>query len=155
MPFFIIFVLIPLTEVLIFMAVGESIGIFKALLFALMTAVIGGFIVQYQGLNTITHIKAALDRGRLPLNEFFDGICLIAAGATLITPGFLTDFIGFVLLIPFMRSLIRRLIQKHTSWGIDDMQGPGDMGSHSRKTPPPGDIIEGDYERVDDKPNRS
>ena len=77
------------------------------------------------------------------------GICLIIAGATLITPGFLTDFIGFVLLFPPARNMIRYLIRTRTSWGVEGFAST--PHEHTRNTPAPGEIIEGDYERVDDK----
>lgn len=148
MPFIIIFVVIPIIEIMLFMAVGEQVGFFSTLFLAFLTAVLGGWIVRHQGLTTIAHIRMAMERGQMPLDELFDGICLIIAGATLITPGFLTDFIGFILLIPLARQGMRHIIRKHTSWGVEGFAG----GSPAGNTPPPGDIIEGDYERVDDKP---
>ena len=150
MPFFIIFVVIPFLEILIFMAVGEQVGLLRTLLLALITAVLGGAIVRYQGLNTLKDIQLALQRGRMPLGELFDGICLIVAGATLITPGFLTDFIGFVLLIPFVRNGLRHVIRQHTHWGFDETDS---MYRHpdSSASSSPDDVIEGNYERVDDK----
>lgn len=149
MPFFIIFIVIPMAEILLFMAVGEQVGFLTTLFLAFLTAVIGGWIVKYQGLNTLAHIRMALDRGQVPLDELFDGICLIIAGATLITPGFLTDFIGFTLLVPPARNLMRHMIRTHTSWGVEGFAS----STHERSaaTPPPGDIIEGDFERIDDK----
>jgi UPF0716 protein FxsA len=147
MPFFIIFIILPLIEVLLFITVGQSIGLGTTLLLALGTAIAGGAIVQYQGLNMLKHIQDALHVGRIPLNELFDGICLIIAGGLLITPGFLTDTIGFILLIPFMRNVIRQLIRKHTQWGSDVNDPP-----HSRGSGGSPEIIEGEYVRMDDKP---
>ena len=145
MPFFAIFVAIPFVEIMIFMSVGDSIGFMNTLFMALLTAILGGLIVQYQGLHTLTHIRAALNRGQIPLNDFFDGICLIAAGALLITPGFLTDFIGFSLLVPPIRSALRHLIKKHTNW--EDAAPP----PHSHRTRQKnGDIIDAEYERIDE-----
>ena len=144
MVFFSIFVIIPMVEILLFMAIGG-----KIVFLTFLTAVIGGWIVKYQGLTTLAHIRMALDRGQIPLDELFDGICLIIAGATLITPGFLTDFIGFVLLFPPARNMIRYLIRTRTSWGVEGFAST--PHEHTRNTPAPGEIIEGDYERVDDK----
>jgi len=149
MPFFIIFVIIPLAEILLFMLVGEQVGFLQTLFLAFLTAVIGGWIVKYQGLNTLADIRMAMDRGQMPLDELFDGICLIIAGATLITPGFLTDFIGFVLLVPPAREAMRHIIRNHTTWGVEGVASSPEQKAQG--TPPPGDILEGDYERVDDK----
>jgi len=149
MPFFLIFVVIPMAEIMLFMAVGEHIGFFTTLFMAFLTAVIGGWIVKYQGLHTLADIRRSMDAGQIPLGELFDGICLIIAGATLITPGFLTDFIGFALLVPPIRNLMRAAIRKHTTWGVEGF-GTSDT-ERASQTPPPGDILEGEYERVDDK----
>ncbi len=149
MPFLIIFVIIPMAEILLFMAVGGKIGFLTTLFLAFLTAVIGGWIVKYQGLTTIAHIRMAMERGQMPLDELFDGICLIIAGATLITPGFLTDFIGFTLLIPPARNAMRHIIRTRTSWGVEGFAT--NSQDRNANSPPPGEIIEGDFERVDDR----
>lgn len=138
MPFLIVFVVIPLVELAIFAAVSGQIGLGYALLFALFTAVLGGYCVKRQGLGVLAEIRNSTDRGRMPLGELFDGACLIAAGALLITPGFLTDAIGFALLIPRIRKLLREAIRKHTNWAV------------SNSDP---NVIEGEYETLDDPPN--
>ncbi|MBI1302139.1 MAG: FxsA family protein [Alphaproteobacteria bacterium] len=107
MPFFAIFVLVPLAEIIVFFAVSDEIGIGTALLLALFTAVLGGAIVRYQGIQTLMKAQEAIAQGELPSKELFDGLCLIASGATLITPGFITDTIGFLLLIPGIRDWLR------------------------------------------------
>ncbi len=144
MPFLIIFVVIPLIEISVFMSVGEYIGMGKTLLFAFLTAIIGGMIIKYQGLHTISAMRESSEHGRMPVNEIFDGFCLIAAGATLITPGFVTDTIGFLLLVPPVRTLIRDAIKKRTDIHV----GMGQYESHRRQDP---DIIEAEYEKIDDE----
>lgn len=153
MRFFAIFIGIPFIEILLFMTVGQSIGFFTTLLIAFLTAIIGGMLVKYQGLHTLAHIQAAIRQGQLPASELFDGICLLIAGAVLITPGFLTDFIGFSLLVPAVRNVLREALQHHI--GFDQPLG-GAMGGqqsyqdgNNAQTHSP-DIIEGDYERMDD-----
>lgn len=146
MPFFIIFVIIPLMEIMVFMAVGEQIGLFTTLLLALVTAILGGTIVRHQGLQTLLAIKLAFDHGKIPLNEIFDGICLVAAGAMLITPGFITDSLGFALLIPPLRSALREAIRRHTDWHVE--HNTGDMRRRHAQDP---SIIEGEFEDLDNK----
>lgn len=148
MPFFAIFVALPFLEIMIFMLVGDQVGLMNTLFMALLTAIIGGLIVQYQGLHTLAHIRVAINRGLLPLNELFDGICLVAAGALLITPGFLTDTIGFLLLIPLVRTGLRHLIKHHTGW--EDLPET-DPAYQSARRPRNGDIIDAEYERVDEE----
>ncbi len=147
MPFFIIFVVIPIVELAIFAAISDEIGIWTALLFALLTAVIGGNVVRLQGLQTIASMQRAANQGRIPLSELFDGFCLVAAGALLITPGFLTDTIGFLLLVPAARDFLRHIIKTHTQWGIET-HGFGNEFEARRPLDP--DVIEGEYETLDD-----
>lgn len=144
MPIVVIFFLIPLVELAIFGAVSEEIGVWTALLFALLTAIIGGNLVRLQGLSTISSMQQSMDRGQMPLSEMFDGFCLVAAGALLITPGFLTDAIGFALLVPAVRSALRHVIKNHTNWGVE-VHGTGSTRPHDPT------IIEGEYETVDDE----
>ena len=148
MPFFIIFIGIPLIEIGVFMTVGGHIGIGTTLLLALLTAIIGGAIIKHQGLHLLQDIKLALDSGKIPLTELFDGICLLIAGATLITPGFVTDGIGFLLLIPPFRSLMRNLIKNHTNWYAEVNQ----YGNASYTAPRDPDIIEGEI--IEDTPGK-
>lgn len=144
MPFFIIFVLIPLAELMVFATVGEEIGLFNTLALAFLTAVIGGSIVKHQGLQTVLAMRQAMDMGKMPLSEMFDGFCLIVAGACLITPGFITDTVGFLLLIPPVRTTVKHYIRHHTTWGVET---PQEFHSHRPHNP---NVIEGEYERMDE-----
>jgi len=140
MPFLIIFIVIPFIEIAVFMAVGERIGMINTLLFAFLTAIIGGMIIRHQGLHTIAAMRNASQKGAMPVNEIFDGFCLVAAGATLITPGFVTDTIGFVLLVPPVRAAIREFIKKRTDIHVS-------TGRHQPHDP---NVIEAEYERIDE-----
>lgn len=106
MLLFILFLVIPLIEISLFIVVGDEIGIISTLLLCVLTAVIGATLLRQQGLRTLFTAQKQIDEGLLPLREIFDGFCLAIAGATLITPGFFTDFIGFMLLLPPMRDLL-------------------------------------------------
>ncbi len=146
MPFFILFIIIPLLELMVFSAVGGHLGLMNTLLLALLTAIIGGAIVRHQGMQTIQAVQSAMGRGQMPLGELFDGICLVAAGATLITPGFITDTIGFLLLIPAVRSALRHIIKNYTNWSIN-AQNPEDPRPHHGID---SGVIEGEFENIDD-----
>jgi len=150
MPFFIIFILIPISELMVFVSVSDKIGLGTALLMSLFTAILGGAIVKYQGIMTLGSANDSMRRGVLPSKELFDGLCIVAAGATLITPGFLTDAIGFALLIPAFRNIVRnKLVEsgkfKTASFGAEyaDFQDPRQQADPT--------IIEAEYETVDDK----
>ncbi len=146
MPFIVIFILVPFIELATFASVSEHIGIWTTLTLAFVTAIIGGLLVKYQGIQTILSMRGAMDQGQMPLTEIFDGFCLVAAGALLITPGFVTDTIGFALLIPPVRSALRHFISKHTDWAV----AGSSSGSYQRRQPQDPSILEGEYEHVQD-----
>ena len=99
-----------------------------------------------QGMQTLLSVKTTLNKGGLPAAEIFDGFCIVAAGALLITPGFLTDFIGFALLVPPLRDALRVALKKHAKWSI---HAKGFSEKQSRSEPYGDDIIEGEYETID------
>ena len=140
MPFIAIFIILPFLELMVFAAVSGKIGLLTSLTLAFLTAVIGGALVKHQGLQTIAAMRKSMQRGGLPLNHLFDGFCLIAAGVMLITPGFITDTLGFLLLIPAVRNALRGLIKNHTDWGA--------AASETRTSNL--HIIEGEFEHLDD-----
>lgn len=145
MPFLIIFIIIPILEITAFIHIGGAIGVWPTLLIALMTALIGGSVIKYQGLITTENIRAAIARGQTPMPELFDGLCLVAAGALLITPGFVTDTIGFALLFPPIRDMIRT----HLAKGLKAQSSMQSDPSNPYQSQDSG-VIEGDYERLDD-----
>ncbi|MBX2834315.1 MAG: FxsA family protein [Micavibrio sp.] len=155
MPIILIFIIIPFIELTIFGVVAEKIGVWTTLFLALLTAIIGGTLVKRQGVQTLLAMRHSMDKGQMPVSEMFDGFCLIAAGALLITPGFFTDTIGFALLIPQARAVVRGTVVKYQIWGAHD--------THTSSSPPPhehynvnqGDIIEGEYEEVKDPHDKS
>lgn len=142
MILFIIFIIIPLIELSLFSLIGEEIGLGMTLLLCLITAMIGGFLVRQQGLGTLMKGQSALRDGFLPIEELFDGFCIVIAGSMLFTPGFFTDAIGFALLVPPVRLLLRKELSKHMSF-------MSEASVHPAQRPQQGDIIDGDYERVD------
>ena len=148
MIFFIIFFIIPLIEIALFISVGGAIGVVKTLLLCLLTAGIGAVLIRQQGLQTLFSARKAMNRGDIPLNEFFDGICLAVAGALLMTPGFFTDAIGFSLLVPPVRTWLRHYLAAR--FDVTDAGMPGADFTARRDTT----IIEAEYERLDeqDKP---
>lgn len=146
MPFFLIFFIIPLMEVFAFIQVGEEIGVLRTLLLCVLTACIGGFLVRQQGLSILIRGRRSLLEGRMPVDALYDGFCVVAAGAMLITPGFVTDTLGFLLLIPSVRKVLRiyltHYLKIHTTTSTinEDFRRPQ---SHDT------DILEGEYERLD------
>jgi UPF0716 protein FxsA len=146
MPFFILFILIPFVEIYVFLQVGDTIGIGTTLFLAFFTAILGGIIIKYQGMATLQAVQNSMRHGQAPMAEIFDGFCLVAAGATLITPGFVTDTIGFLLLIPAVRKFLRQTIGKHI-----EMRSMNDINPGNPYAEQDAQIIEAEYTRVDDE----
>jgi len=150
MPFFVLFILIPFSELMVFITVSGEIGLGYALLISLVTAILGGAVVRYQGIQTMRTAHEELQRGGLPSKELFDGICLIAAGATLITPGFITDILGFLLLVPAFRSTMRKKLIQSGKFQMSSFNTEHYEASDNQRPIDP-TIIEAEYETLDEK----
>ena len=151
MPFFIIFLIIPLIEIGLFIAVGGEIGLVSTLLLCVVTAVIGAALIRHQGLETLFSARQAMDRGEIPVREMFDGLCLAVAGALLMTPGFFTDAIGFSLTIPAVRGMIFVAIPRF--FDVEVMSGASSSGSYRFHRAP--DVIEAEYEVLDEEDDKA
>jgi|GEM_PF-79163 len=104
------FIGIPLIEIALFIEVGGAIGTVATIAVVIGTAFLGAWMLRRQGLSTAQTAQAKLQRGEMPVDQAFDGMFLVFAGGLLLTPGFLTDAIGFSLFIPQIRAALRRRI---------------------------------------------
>lgn len=156
MPFFIIFVLIPLAEILVFVKMSSLIGLGTSLLIALGTAILGGALVRYQGLQTMMNAQNSLNKGQIPSKDLFDGLCIVAAGATLITPGFITDFIGFSLLVPKIRDILREKLKNSARFTIGGFNAEYTEFHDNKNYHRPHDpsVIDVEYETIDEKADK-
>ncbi len=103
------FVLLPLIELYVLIEVGSRIGGAVTILLCLATAALGGWLVRAQGLRMLFDARQHMVAGQLPTTDIAHGLMISMAGVLLLTPGFVTDIIGFLLLIPILRrALIRR-----------------------------------------------
>ncbi len=98
-----VFVILPIVEVWLLIAVGREIGLLPTVLAVIATAIIGVYWLRMQGLATLMRFQERLVERQLPTTEIVEGVLLIVAGAFLLTPGFATDFVGFSLLVPRLR----------------------------------------------------
>src|SRR3954447_18157333 len=104
-----IFIVVPLAELYVIIQVGNLIGLVPTLVLLLLDAILGSMLLRYQGRAAWIRFNRALAEGRLPHKEVFDGVLVIMGGALLLTPGFLTDILGLILLIPPTRALVRAM----------------------------------------------
>lgn len=140
---FLAFLLFPVLEIAVFIEVGGAIGTWPTVGAIFLTAVLGASLVRFQGLAALGRARTSLQRNEFPLKEAFDGICIAIAGILLLTPGFVTDGLGGVLLIPPLRKAFRRFVLARASLHMPPRGGPG--------RPQGGATIDGQYHVVDDE----
>ena len=140
---FLAFLLVPLTEIYVLIQVGSVIGALSTVILVVFTAVLGAALIRAQGLATLARMRATMDRGEVPAMELLEGACLLVAGALLLTPGFVTDTVGFALLIPGLRrGMALGLLERGVIRTTTGPTGPAGSGE-------PGRVIEGEYRRED------
>ena len=106
----VLFIAVPILEIYLLIQVGEVIGAGWTILLVVLTAVIGVWLLRIQGLSTLTRAQQRLQENQLPAREILEGMALVVAGALLLTPGFFTDTIGFLLLFPPTRLALVSLV---------------------------------------------
>jgi UPF0716 protein FxsA len=122
MVFLVIFVVVPLIELYFMLEVGEVFGAFNTVFLVVLTAVIGGVLVRQQGFSTMMRMRETAAKGETPALEMLESGVLLLCGVMLLLPGFITDTLGFVLLIPPLRKAF-------VLWGLK-------RGNFIRQTPP-------------------
>jgi UPF0716 protein FxsA len=149
------FIAVPIVEIALLIEVGGRIGVWPTLAVVVATAVFGTWMLRLQGLSTLRRAQASLANNQFPANEVFDGLCLVFAGALLLTPGFVTDAVGLLLMAPPVRALLRT---RATGWlQAQDrvhMTGMGGPPASDRDTGRGrnGTVIEGEYEELEPDP---
>jgi UPF0716 protein FxsA len=164
---FLLFVTVPIVEIGIFISVGERFGLWPTIAAVIATAVVGTALLRHQGLQTLARAHKAMNENRPPVAEVFEGACLVIAGALLLTPGFLTDAVGFALMLPPVRASIVGFVVRRVAVRVQTMHasgyaaagpgpGPGPRpGPQSGPRPGPrggGPVIDGEFEEVDQDP---
>ena len=140
---------VPLIEIAVFIQVGGWIGLWWTLTLIVATALAGTAMLRHQGLATLGRAQQTVERGQIPVQEVLDGVCLLVAGVLLLTPGFVTDVAGGLLLVPALR---RRL----QLWALARLAASGriNVGSSAFadgwRHQDGGDVIEGEVTNVDE-----
>lgn len=145
------FIGLPLIEVAVFIQVGGRIGVAWTIGLCLLTAMIGTAMIRQQGLSVLQRAREQMARNEPPVREVFEGFCLVIAGALLLTPGFVTDALGGLLLLPPIRQALfarmRTQIEIRAAAGARPGRGPRRPGQPGR-----GPTIEGEFEDVTPEP---
>ncbi len=141
---FLLFLIVPLAEIYFLIQIGSVIGSPMTILLVVLTALIGITLVKAQGVITIRRIRERLDSKRVPGLEIMEGFALFLAGALLLTPGFVTDVVGFICLTPSLRKwIILRLFDGFSIPASEEARNQsGQAQSRSR-------VIDGEYREID------
>jgi UPF0716 protein FxsA len=115
---FLLFVVTPIAEIGVFIVVGGRIGILPTLAIVFVTAIIGASLVSRQGRGELVRARHTIMNGGFPGRELAHGAMILVAGALLLTPGFLTDAVGFALLVPTFREGLRRFLARRFNDGV-------------------------------------
>ena len=105
-----VFIVVPILELYVLIQIGQAIGILPTIALLILDSVLGAALMRSQGRAAWMRFNRALAEGRVPAREVIDGVLVIFGGALLLTPGFLSDILGLILLLPPTRALVRRLL---------------------------------------------
>ena len=139
----VLFLIVPIIEVYILIQVGSVIGAGWTVLLVVLTAVIGVNLLRQQGLSTLMRANQLMSQGQIPAMEMVEGIFLAVGGALLITPGFFTDTLGFICLIPYTRRGIVKYVLLNSTIQAASSQHDVNTGRSEPKT------FEGEFRRED------
>jgi UPF0716 protein FxsA len=129
---------VPVIEITLFVQAVDAFGGVATILLALGAGIAGLALVRAQGMITLSRVQNQLHRGEMPMAELFDGLCLSLAGGLLVLPGFMTDVLAILLMLPPVRAMIRLWLAKRL------------VVAHAGPTPPPGPaVIDGEYTVID------
>ena len=114
---FALFIVVPIIEITVLMQVGELIGAWPTIAIVIISAWLGAKYVRQQGLATLQSVQTKMAQGEMPSSEIVTGLMLLVAGVLLVTPGFVTDIFGLLLLVPSVRQALASFVQKHIQTG--------------------------------------
>jgi len=140
---FLLFVIVPILEMIVLIKVGGIIGAVPTVALVVLTATLGIALLRMQGLATLARVQEKLSQGEIPGAELLEGIMLLIGGALLLTPGFITDTLGFICLIPVFRKPIARWLLRRGILSAIRVHRSGDFTDQTNTT------IEGEFHETD------
>ncbi len=144
---FALFLAIPLIEIALFIQVGGILGLWPTLGIVVVTAILGTFLVRHQGIMALSGLQRSFQSLSDPTEPLAHGAMILFAGALLLTPGFFTDAVGFLLLVPAVRTAVMRYAKGKIKVATMSY-GQADPMQEQRPDPQGGDVIDGDFEDV-------
>jgi UPF0716 protein FxsA len=135
-----LFLIVPVLELFLLLQLGQLLGVWATISIIFLTAMLGAYFTRQQGLGVLRSIQQSMVEGRMPTTEIVDGLCILIAGAFLLTPGFLTDILGFSLLIPPLRRRVQSYLRRRFERSMQDRMIEIEYG---------GPIEDAEYDHVD------
>lgn len=132
-----LFIIVPILELYLFLVLGSRIGVPTTIGIIILTGFLGAALTKSQGAMALARFRQAGAEGRLPHREVLDGLLILIAGAVLLTPGFLTDAVGFLLLVPPVRAVVRHRLGRALKSRLKIVT-PGRAPTDHAPEPPPG-----------------
>ncbi|WP_182376303.1 FxsA family protein [Nocardioides sp. WS12] len=139
---FLAFVVMPILEIFVLIQVGQAIGPWWTILLLVLDSIIGAWLIKREGRRAWQALQARLQTGQMPARELADGVLVVLGGAFMLSPGFVTDILGILLILPITRPLFRGLLTSYAVNRITIRTGPGTRTSPG--TPPQGDVVRGE-----------
>ena len=147
------FVVVPLIEIFVLIQVGQVIGPWWTILLLIADSILGTWLIRREGGRAWAALRSALNNGQMPARELADGALILIGGTLMLSPGFVTDLAGIVLILPFTRPLARRALTGLVTRRLMGAgaaaymprTGPGSTGNQQRPHPNPGgSVVEGE-----------
>jgi UPF0716 protein FxsA len=141
---FLFFLIVPFAEIYLLLTVGGIIGAFPTIALVVFTAILGAWLLKQQGFQTLRRLQENLAQGNIPTQEIIEGPILLVGAALLLTPGFITDLLGFICLLPPLRRKVAQyILEKHLIQVIQSNSPFRPRGSAK------GDALEGEFRKED------
>ncbi|WP_123793603.1 FxsA family protein [Pacificibacter maritimus] len=150
---FALFVAVPVIEIALFIQVGGAIGLLSTLAIVILTAVLGTYLVRQQGALALSQVRNSFGELRDPSEPLAHGAMILFSGALLLTPGFFTDFVGFLLLIPAFRTKMFIEMRKRIKLQSFTVGGGSHFEAGARPKPQDPNVIDGEWENVSSEDN--
>jgi UPF0716 protein FxsA len=139
------FVVVPLVEIYVLIQVGQAIGAWWTILILVADSILGTYLIRHEGGRAWRALQNALGSGRMPARELADGALILIGGTLMLTPGFVTDVLGILLILPFTRPVARRLLTTVVARRLVVIPRSGRAGGPSASGPVvPGEVVDPD-----------
>lgn len=143
---FLAFVVMPILEIFVLIQVGQAIGPWWTILLLVLDSIIGAWLIKREGRRAWQALRERIETGRMPHKELADGVLVVLGGAFMLSPGFVTDALGILLIVPVTRPLFRGLLVSYAGRQVVRRTGfgPGGSGAPGNGTRPGPQVVRGE-----------